>query len=83
MAGTADHAWTADWTPGRALADRSAPGAQVAGRALAEEADHAPVVGWAPGRALADRSAQGAQVAGRAEVAAAGAWDGVWSDRHS
>jgi hypothetical protein len=26
---------------------------------------------------------RGAQVAGPAEVAAAGAWDGVWSGRHS
>lgn len=55
----------------------------MAGRVLAEEGDRASVVGWAQGHALADRSAQGAQVAGLAEVAAAGGWDGVWSDRHS
>ena len=69
---------------GRAPADRSAPGAPGAGRALAEGVDRASVGGWAPGRALADRSAQGAQVAGPAEVAAEVAWwDGVWSGRHS
>jgi len=75
--------WVAGWAPGRALADRSAQGARVAGRVLAEEADRASVVGWALGHALADRSAQGARAADLAEGAAAVGSDAVWSGRHS
>jgi len=83
MAGTEDRSWVAGWAPGRALADRSAQGARVAGRVLAEEADRASVVGWALGHALADRSAQGAQVADPAEGAAAAGSGAVQSGRHS